>query len=82
MYFARAHANRFYNFRGLEYFRTKMQPTAWETIYLISREHRFSLRTLYAVGRGAFSGRFRRFAPQVGLGIAKAAREEILGLAS
>ena len=79
MYFARAHANRFYNFRGLEYFRTKMQPAAWETIYLISREHRFSLRTLYAVG-GAFSG----ISPirAVGLGIAKAAREEILGMAS
>jgi len=79
MYFARAHANRFYNFRGLEYFRTKMHPAGWETIYLISREPRFSFRTLYAVG-GAFSG----ISPirAVGLGIAKAAREEILGLAS
>jgi phosphatidylglycerol lysyltransferase len=79
MYFARAHANRFYNFRGLEYFRTKMHPAEWETIYLISRERRFSFRTLYAVG-GAFSG----ISPirAVGLGIAKAAREELLGIPS
>jgi phosphatidylglycerol lysyltransferase len=79
MYFARAHANRFYNFRGLEYFRAKMHPQEWETIYLISRERRFSFRTLYAVG-GAFSG----ISPirAVGLGIAKAAREELLGIPS
>jgi phosphatidylglycerol lysyltransferase len=55
MTFARAHANRFYNFRGLENFRMKMSPAHWETIYAISNEGRFSLRTLYAIGE-AFSG--------------------------
>ncbi len=55
MYFARAHANRFYNFRGLERFRVKMAPGRWETIYAIANEARFSLRSLYAMG-GAFSG--------------------------
>jgi len=55
MYFARAHANRFYNFRGLERFRVKMAPARWETVYAISNERHFSLRTLYAMG-GAFSG--------------------------
>ena len=55
MRFARAHATRFYNFRGLERFRTKMAPAAWETIYAISNERNFSLRTLYAMGE-AFSG--------------------------
>ena len=55
MYFARAHANRFYNFRGLERFRVKMAPERWETIYAISNEPRFSVRSLYAMG-GAFSG--------------------------
>jgi phosphatidylglycerol lysyltransferase len=55
MAFARAHASRFYNFRGLERFRTKMAPAGWETIYAISNERRFSLRTLYAMG-AAFSG--------------------------
>ena len=30
MRFARAHANRFYHFRGLEHFRTKLAPRGWE----------------------------------------------------
>ncbi len=55
MGFARAHANRLYNFRGLEHFRVKMFPAAWEESYLISKERRFSPRSLYAVG-GGFSG--------------------------
>ena len=53
--FARAHANRFYNFRGLERFRHKLMPERWETIYAISAERRFSIGTLYAMG-AAFSG--------------------------
>jgi phosphatidylglycerol lysyltransferase len=48
---ARAHGNRFYNFRGLESFREKMQPQAWETIYAITNEPRFTPRTLYATAR-------------------------------
>jgi phosphatidylglycerol lysyltransferase len=55
MYVARAHANRFYNFRGIEQFRAKMQPRGWEEIYFISNEANFSPRALYAIG-GAFSG--------------------------
>jgi phosphatidylglycerol lysyltransferase len=55
MRFARAHANRFYNFQGLEQFRTKMAPVRWETVYAISSEPRFSPRTMYAIGE-AFSG--------------------------
>ncbi len=77
MRFARAHANRFYNFRGLEQFRAKLQPASWEKIYVISRERRISPATLYAVG-GAFSG----IAPwrAVGLGLLKAVRAEWHGL--
>lgn len=55
MRFARAHANRFYNFRGLERFRAKMAPDRWEPIHAIANEPRFSIRTLYAIGE-AFSG--------------------------
>jgi phosphatidylglycerol lysyltransferase len=71
--FARAHANRFYNFRGLERFRTKMSPEYWETIYAISNERSFSLRTLYAIG-AAFSG----VSPwrALGLGVIRAMRGE------
>jgi phosphatidylglycerol lysyltransferase len=74
MFFARAHANRFYSFHGLEQFRLKMSPECWETVYAISNEPRFSVRTLYAVG-GAFSGIPPWAAIAMGLG--KAARQEI-----
>jgi phosphatidylglycerol lysyltransferase len=74
MTFARAHANRFYNFRGLERFRLKMLPAHWETIYAISNESRFSLRTLYALGE-AFSG----ISPwrALGLGVLRALSHEL-----
>jgi phosphatidylglycerol lysyltransferase len=73
MTFGRAHANRFYNFRGLERFRTKMSPACWETVYAISNERNFSLRTLYAMGE-AFSG----ISPwrALGLGLLRALRQE------
>jgi phosphatidylglycerol lysyltransferase len=78
MYFARAHANRFYNFRGLEYFRLKMAPDRWDTVYAISNEPRFSLQTLYAMG-GAFSG----IPPwaAIAIGIGKAASAEFQAVA-
>jgi phosphatidylglycerol lysyltransferase len=77
MYFARAHANRFYNFRGLERFRVKMAPERWETIYAISNEPQFSVRSLYAMG-GAFSG----IPPwaAIAIGIAKAVGAEFRAL--
>lgn len=74
MRIARAHANRFYNFRGLERFRTKMHPAGWEKLYAISSEKRFSPQALYAMG-GAFSG----ISPlrAIGLAIVKGAHEEV-----
>ena len=74
MYFARAHANRFYNFRGLEHFRLKMSPDRWDGVYAISNERRFSVKTLYAVG-GAFS----EISPwiAIALGMRKAVEAEI-----
>lgn len=47
--FVRVHGRRFYNFRGLERFKSKFRPHSWEDIYAISNEERFSLRTLYAI---------------------------------
>jgi len=77
--FARAHANRFYNLRGLERFRAKLSPSHWETIYAISNERSFSVRTLYAMG-AAFAGT----APwrALGLGLLRALRHEVRGLGS
>jgi len=74
MTFARAHATRFYNFRGLERFRLKMSPDCWETIYAISNERSFSLRTLYAMGE-AFSGISPWHA--LGLGVLRAVGHEV-----
>lgn len=76
MRFARLHANRFYNFRGLEQFRLKMSPCRWEPVYAISTERRFSLGTLYSLG-AAFAG----IAPwrAVGIGVAQALRYELTG---
>jgi len=77
MRFARAHASRFYRFGGLEYFRAKLAPAAWEPVYAIANERRFSWSTLYALG-GAFSG----IAPwrAIAIGAAQAARAECEGL--
>jgi phosphatidylglycerol lysyltransferase len=78
MYFARAHANRFYNFQGIEHFRLKMAPDRWEPVYAISNERHFSPGTLYAMG-AAFSG----IPPwaAIAIGIAKAGRDELRRLA-
>lgn len=76
MQFARLHANRFYNFRGLEQFRVKMAPSRWDPVYAISTERRFSTRTLYSIG-AAFSGIPPWLA--VGIGAVKAVRQEWRG---
>jgi phosphatidylglycerol lysyltransferase len=51
----RAHGRRFYNFGGLEAFKSKLRPCLWEPIFAISHEAHFSPRTLYAIA-AAFSG--------------------------
>jgi phosphatidylglycerol lysyltransferase len=73
MFLARTHANRFYNFEGLERFRTKMKPDSWETIYAISNERKFSFSALYAIGE-AFAG----ISPlrALGIGVLQAIRKE------
>lgn len=52
----RAHGRRFYNFDGLDAFKTKFQPERWEPIFAIANEAHFSPRTLYAVA-AAFTQR-------------------------
>jgi len=74
MRFARLHANRFYNFRGLEHFRLKLVPAQWDSIYAISNERRFSISSLCAIGE-AFAGTqpWRALA----IGAARALRHEL-----
>ncbi len=74
---ARAHANRFYNFRGLLQFRSKLAPASWEGVFAIANEPRFRLRTFYAMG-GAFSGVSP--AAALAIGAANAARQEFAWL--
>ena len=52
----RAHGRRFYNFDGLETFKSKFHPRSWEPIYAISNQKEFSPAMLYAVA-GAFTRR-------------------------
>jgi len=49
------HGARFYNFGGLDAFKAKFNPDAWEPIYAIAAQSNFSPRDLYAIA-GAFSG--------------------------
>jgi lysylphosphatidylglycerol synthetase-like protein (DUF2156 family) len=69
----RAHGGRFYNFRGLEAFKAKFAPGAWEPIYAISNTPRFGPQALLAIA-AVFGGispfRFVAWA------LAKAARQE------
>ena len=70
---ARAHGKRFYDFEGLEFFKTKFEPEYWEPIYAISNEPKFSLRALYAIACAFTTGHPIR---TVTLGIGKAIRQE------
>ena len=50
----RAHGRRFYNFEGLDQFKSKFAPERWEPVYAIANA-RFTIRTLHAIAQ-AFSG--------------------------
>jgi phosphatidylglycerol lysyltransferase len=52
----RAHGRRFYNFEGLEKFKSKFQPQTWKPVYAIQNSPRFSPHALYAIA-GAFASR-------------------------
>jgi phosphatidylglycerol lysyltransferase len=45
----RKHGQRFYNFDGLDRFKSKLMPEFWEPVFAISNEPEFSGRTLYAI---------------------------------
>ncbi|MEP6904078.1 MAG: DUF2156 domain-containing protein [Actinomycetota bacterium] len=51
----RKHAQRFYNFDGLDAFKAKLQPENWEPVFAIYNKPRISLRMLYAIA-SVFSG--------------------------
>lgn len=51
----RAHGRRFYNFEGLDQFKSKFAPERWEPIYAIAAAPSFPPSALYAIA-GAFGG--------------------------
>lgn len=51
----RKHAQRFYNFDGLDAFKAKLQPERWEPVFAIYNEPQLSFRMLYAIA-SVFSG--------------------------
>ena len=70
----RAHARRFYNFEGLERFKAKFRPDAWEPVWLATSAPRVTAGTLYAVA-DAFS-RDRSPVRLVGRALADAVADE------
>lgn len=50
----RAHGRRFYDFAGLDAFKTKFRPGAWEPIYAVGDRPTFGPRELWAIA-GVFS---------------------------
>jgi phosphatidylglycerol lysyltransferase len=70
----RAHGRRFYNFDGLETFKSKLQPDAWEPIFAIANTPHFSPAMLYAVAAAFTTGSPARMIAGV---LAKALREEL-----
>jgi phosphatidylglycerol lysyltransferase len=69
----RKHGQRFYNFDGLDAFKAKLRPEAWEPVYAVVNSQQVSPRHLYAIA-SVFSGNapFRLMAGAV----YKAARTE------
>ncbi|MEO7675029.1 MAG: DUF2156 domain-containing protein [Pyrinomonadaceae bacterium] len=45
----RKHGQRFYNFDGLDAFKSKLTPDRWEPVFAISNEPKFSATTLYSI---------------------------------
>ncbi len=64
---AYAHGRRFYNFAGLEAFKEKFRPHAWEPVYMVAGGLRLTPRELYAVAAAFTGGRpLRALAQGVG----------------
>ncbi|HLB11277.1 MAG TPA: hypothetical protein VK617_17230, partial [Gemmatimonadaceae bacterium] len=74
----RAHGRRFYDFDGLDRFKSKFAPEQWEEIIAIDDRAPFSMRSLWAIA-AAFGGG----SPAVLLGraVARAITQEVRWLA-
>ncbi len=69
----RKHGQRFYNFDGLDHFKSKLMPEYWEPVYAISNEAQVSGKTMWAIASAFADNRpFSVF----GRGLARAVRTE------
>jgi phosphatidylglycerol lysyltransferase len=70
----RRHGQRFYNFDGLDHFKSKLMPECWEPVYAISNEPNISGRTMWAIASAFADNRpFSTF----GRGLARAVSTEL-----
>lgn len=72
----RAHGRRFYNFEGLDGFKSRLGPLRWDPVHAIAPGDQFSPRMLHAVAR-AFSG--GPVLPFLARGAARAVAWEVSG---
>lgn len=70
----RKHGQRFYNFEGLDRFKSKLQPKFWEPVFAISNESEFSGRTMWAIAMAFTENKPVRV---LGRGILKAISAEL-----
>ncbi len=70
---ARIHGRRFYNFEGLEAFKSKFKPETWEPLFALSNEPRISFRTMMAIAAAFSDGPLPWVAVRA---LASAARQE------
>lgn len=70
----RKHGQRFYNFDGLDSFKSKLMPEYWEPVYAIANEPEFSRRTMWSIARAFTHNRPFRV---IGQGLVKAAASEL-----
>ncbi|MGH9946228.1 MAG: phosphatidylglycerol lysyltransferase domain-containing protein [Pyrinomonadaceae bacterium] len=69
----RKHGQRFYNFEGLDRFKSKLMPNYWEPVFAISNEPEFSRRTMWAIAQAFTENQPFRV---IGGGLKKAVAEE------
>jgi hypothetical protein len=75
----RKHGQRFYNFDGLDHFKSKLMPEYWEPVYAISNEPQVSGRTMWAIASAFANNRpFSVF----GSGLARAISAEFSNAAN
>lgn len=70
----RKHGQRFYNFDGLDRFKSKMMPEYWEPIFAISNEPEFSGKTMWAIAKAFTENRPFKV---IGGGMRRAAADEL-----